>query len=52
MRIYMSELIEQQIIIEARLWISDCIWRDKLEELENLTDEEVIRGINRHYDGG
>jgi hypothetical protein len=47
----MKELIEQQII-EARSWISDCIWRDQLEELENLTDDEVIRGINRHYDGG
>jgi hypothetical protein len=52
MRTYMSELIEQQLIIEARSWIRDCSWRDRLEELENLTDEEVIRGINRHYDGG
>jgi hypothetical protein len=47
----MKELIKNQII-EARMWISDCSWCDELEDLENLTDDEVMRGIERHYDGG
>ncbi|WP_373544067.1 hypothetical protein [Chamaesiphon sp.] len=38
-------------IIAARLWILDCYWQDEVE-LENLTDDAVIRGIDRHYDGG
>jgi hypothetical protein len=46
----MSETKHQ--IVEARLWISDCTWRDELEDLENLTDDEVILGIDRHYEGG
>ena len=34
-------------------WISDCSWGD-LEEGErpDLTDLEIVRGIQRHYDGG
>jgi hypothetical protein len=47
----MEELIKQQII-EGRIWIGDCSWRDEPEDLEDLTDDEVIRGINWHYDGG
>jgi hypothetical protein len=47
----MEELIKQQII-EGRIWIGDCSWRDEPEYLEDLTDDEVIRGINRHYNGG
>lgn len=37
---------------EARVWIRDCSWLDRAEDLEDLTDEEVRRGIDRHYEGG
>jgi hypothetical protein len=47
----MQEVTKAQII-EARAWIRDCSWRDEAEDLEDLTDEEVERGIVRHYDGG
>jgi hypothetical protein len=39
-------------IIEAQAWIRDCSWLDEAEDLEDLTDEEVRRGIDRHYEGG
>jgi hypothetical protein len=32
--------------------LGDCNWRDRFEDLEDLTDEEVMREINRYYDGG
>jgi hypothetical protein len=47
----MQEATKAQII-EAKAWIHDCSWLDESEDLEDLTDEEVRRGIDRHYDGG
>jgi hypothetical protein len=32
---------------EAQSWIRDCSWLDEAEDLEDLTDEEVRRGIDR-----
>lgn len=34
-------------IIEAQAWIRDCSWLDEAEDLEDLTYEEVRRGIDR-----
>jgi hypothetical protein len=39
-------------VAEARLWIGECRWQDEPEALAELTDTEVIRGIDRHYQGG
>jgi hypothetical protein len=47
----MQEVTKAQIN-EARIWIRDCSWLDEAEDLEDLTDEEVRRGIDRHYEGG
>jgi hypothetical protein len=37
---------------EAQEWIRDCSWLDEAEDLEDLTDKEVRRGIDQHYEGG
>jgi hypothetical protein len=47
----MQEVTKAQMN-EARIWIRDCSWLDVAEDLEDLTDEEVRRGIDRHYEGG
>ena len=37
----------------AREWIADCVWQDlESEELDDLSDEEITRGIRRHFSGG
>ena len=43
-----------QDIQEMREWIADCegIWKEDAEELEDLTDAQVLRGVARHYAGG
>jgi hypothetical protein len=41
-----------QQMLEARWWIADCSRKDELRDLEKLTDEEVIKAIDRHYYGG
>jgi hypothetical protein len=40
--------------IEAgRRWIADCTWANlEPEDIEDLSDAAIIRGIARHYDGG
>ena len=47
----MEELIKKQSV-EARMWINDSSWHYEPEDLEGLTDDEVIRGIERHYECG
>jgi hypothetical protein len=42
----------EEQVAEARLWIGECRWQDEPEALAELTDAEVIRGIDRHYQGG
>lgn len=39
------------LIAEARAWASDCAWRDS-DEIAGYSDEEIIRGVNTHYEGG
>ena len=54
------EEVTQAQIKEAQAWIRDCSWLDEAEDLEDLTDEQVRRGIDsprerlrqRHYEGG
>jgi hypothetical protein len=40
-----------QLIREARGWVADCEWADDFE-VDELTAEQIKRGIERHYDGG
>jgi hypothetical protein len=47
----MKEVTKAQMN-EAQAWIRDCSWLEEAEDLEDLTDEEVRRGIDRHYEGG
>lgn len=37
----------------AREWVADCSWRDLHDDdVSELSDAELIRGIRRHYCGG
>ncbi len=38
-------------IADARAWAEDCSWKDE-DNLKDYSDEEIVRGVNRHYDGG
>jgi hypothetical protein len=41
------------LVSEARAWIARCVWTDLPRgDVAGLTDEGVMRGIERHYDGG
>ena len=54
------EEVTQAQINEAQACIRDCSWLDENEYLEDLTDEDMRRGIDsprerlcqRHYEGG
>lgn len=37
-----------------RSWVKDCQWADVPEEsdVDEMSDAEIIAGVNRHYDGG
>lgn len=37
----------------ARDWISECDWDDlPPDEIEHLTDLEIVRGVEQQYEGG
>ncbi len=42
------------VIKQMRDWIKDCQWDDLPDEaaVDELSDEEVLRGIQNNYDGG
>lgn len=42
-------ILNAQQLTEAREWIADCF--DDVDATE-LTDQEVERGVARHFDGG
>jgi hypothetical protein len=35
-------------------WILDCHWADidDEDEIHEMSDEQILRGVNRHYVGG
>ena len=41
----------EDLIKEARAWLADLEWADE-PDFDAMTDEQVRRGVNRHYDGG
>jgi len=48
-----SDAVNPELIKTARDWISDCAWSDlDPEQVAELSDEEVLRGVEQHYDGG
>lgn len=42
---------DKQTIQRMRDWIDDIQWED-LGNSDDLSDEEVIAGVKKHYDGG
>lgn len=47
-----AELSREQIE-DMRGWLADCSWRDLgVEEVAQLSDEQVVGGVRRHYVGG
>lgn len=40
-------------IAEMRGFVADCTWRDlDAGDVDQLTDDEIVEGVNRHYAGG
>lgn len=47
-----AELGQEQIE-DMRGWLADCSWRDVgPEDVAQLSAEQVVDGVRRHYDGG
>ena len=36
----------------AREWASDCQWCEDEDEINELPDDAIMKGVERHYDGG
>lgn len=52
-----SHMIRQplsgQSLSDARDWLKDCAWQDMDEsDVDELSAEQITRGVDRHYDGG
>ena len=48
---YKGRTYTTQNIKDMREWISDCQWED-LDDVDDLSDMEVIKGVDRNYEGG
>lgn len=40
------------LISAARDWVLDCSWKEDPEDIAEMSDAEILRGVERHYDGG
>ena len=41
------------IATEALAWLTDCMWADMdPEDFDDLTPSQIMRGVERHYEGG
>jgi hypothetical protein len=48
-----AKIISADMINEMRMWIMDCVWDDlDADDVDDLADAVIIRGVQRHYDGG
>ncbi len=48
-------VVSNQVIKEMRAWVRDCEWGDLDPDgdvIDALTQTEIIRGVELHYDGG
>lgn len=43
--------MDDSVIAAMREWIADCEWND-LVDPSVLSDDEVVAGVRRHYQGG
>lgn len=41
-----------ETIAAAREWVADCVWIEDPEDIEEMTDAQILAGVERHYDGG
>lgn len=47
------EPLHGQDLSDASAWIKDCDWPDlETDDVDELSAEEITRGVHRHYDGG
>lgn len=50
---YMIHYPPAAVVTAAREWIMDCVWGDlEPDDVVDLPDAAIMRGIERHYDGG
>jgi hypothetical protein len=47
-------MLRQEEIEEAKALILDCQWLDihSEDDLDDLSNEEIEKGIDKHFDGG
>lgn len=45
--------MSKNMILQMRGWLMDCAWADlEPEDFEEMTDVQIVRGVERHYSGG
>lgn len=42
----------RQLLAEARAWVTECAWIEDAEEIDEMSDAAILRGVQRHYAGG
>lgn len=41
-----------EVMKQMRDWAKDCQWKEDPEEIDEMSDEDILRGVQRHYEGG
>jgi hypothetical protein len=41
-----------ELVQAARGWVLDCMWKEDPADIDEMADTAILRGVNRHYEGG
>ena len=45
--------VSKEVLQAMREWASECLWVDiDQDDIDELSDEQILRGVKRHYGGG
>lgn len=48
-----NHTLTKEELKQAREWIAECVWSDlDANEIDELSDTEIMKGIRRHFSGG
>jgi hypothetical protein len=44
--------IDPGLLSQARSWAADCEWAEDADDIADLSDAQIVAGVQRHYVGG
>jgi hypothetical protein len=44
--------VPAELVSAARSWTADCTWREEADDIADLTDVQIVAGVEAYFEGG